>query len=124
LLNTAQARYDLAMEASYQHRGAGNSAGQLTGSPKVLFDFVVATNSSSTVIRELNLAFSQGGYATGLLARPGTPTAPSAGGAGVLTEAEVVANPVSTWTRAPSGTPNSCQPAYVLRETGLDALVP
>jgi ABC-type phosphate transport system substrate-binding protein len=126
LLNVAQGKYDVVYEATYQHRAAGNPFGELTGNPKALFDRVVATNGSAVVIKELDSQFVQAPsgttWAAGLLGKPGTPTAPSAAPAGVLTEAEVLANPVNTWTRAASGTPNSCQPPYVTRETGLNML--
>jgi hypothetical protein len=128
LLNVAQGKYDLVYEATYQHRKAGNAFGAaLTGDPKTLFDRVVATNGSAPVIKELNNGFTQnaGGttpWYTGLLGKPGTPTAPSAAPAGPLTVAEVLANPVNTWTRAATGTPNSCQPPFLSRETGLDML--
>jgi hypothetical protein len=126
LLNVVQSKYGVVYEATYQHRAAGNSFGAaLTGDPKTLFDRVVATNGSAPVIKELNNGFTQnsGGttpWYTGLLGKPGTPTAPSAAPVGTLTVAEVLANPVNTWTRAASGTPNSCQPPYIIRETGLD----
>lgn len=123
LLNTVQAKYDFAYEATWQHRAAGNPAGGLTGDRKTFFDRIVATNGASTVIRELNVAFTQTFGDSGLLGKPGVPTAPSAAPAGPLTAAEVRANPVNTWTRAATGTPNSCQPPYILFETGLDMLM-
>jgi hypothetical protein len=120
LLNAVQSRYTYLYEASYQHRTGG-----LTGDKKTLFDLIVAQNSSAAVIRELDNGFTQSSGAdlwySGLLGKPGSPTAPSASPAGKLTSAEVVANPVNTWTRAASGSPNSCNPPYIgNKETGLD----
>ena len=125
LLNTVQAKYDFAYEATWQHRAAGNPAGALSTQKKTLFDRVVATHGSAAVIQELNLNFEQSFGASGLLGKPGNSTAPSAAPPGRLTEAEVVANPVNSWTRAPLGAPNSCQPARIMspNETGLDMLL-
>jgi hypothetical protein len=126
LLNIVQSKYGFVYEATYQYRAPGNAFGPtLTGDPLTLFNKVVSTNGSSAVIKELNNGFTQntGGvtpWYTGLLGKPGTPTAPSAAPAGALTVGEVVANPVNTWTRAATGAPNSCQPPYIIRETGLD----
>jgi hypothetical protein len=126
LLNVAQSRYSFLYEATYQHRKAGNPGGALTGDPKTFFDLIVATNASAAVIKELNNAFIESSGSTlwysGLIGRPTTPTAPSAAPAGKLTVAEVVANPVNTWTRAATGAPNSCNFPYISKETGLDML--
>lgn len=125
LLNTAQGRYDFAFELSYQTRAGSNPNGALNADQKALYDKVVATNSASVVIKELNAAFVQGGWSAGLLAAAnGTATLPSAAPAGPLTAAEVEANPVSAWGRAAAqGSPNSCQPAYIIQETGIDGLL-
>lgn len=125
LLNVAQGKYDFVYEATWQHRASGNPAGELTGDPKTLFDKVVATNSAATVIKELDNAFVEPWGTSGLIGRPssGTSTAPSNNTVlGVLTAAEVIANPINTWTRAAAGAPNSCNPPYITRETGLDML--
>ncbi|HKR46163.1 MAG TPA: hypothetical protein VJU59_41980 [Paraburkholderia sp.] len=119
LLNAAQSRYDFLMELSYQGKGA------LAGDPKTLFDKLISTNSTATVIKELNTQFTHSNYQSGFLGRPssGSSTLPTAAPAGALTAAEVTANPVNTWTRAANGTPNSCQPAFLSsRETGTDML--
>lgn len=121
LLNTVGTKYDFLYEATWQHRSSSNPAGTLTSQQKALFDRVVATHGSAPVIQELNLSFVQSFGASGLLGRPGTSTAPSAAPAGPLTQAEVVANPVNSWTR----NANSCQPARVVNpnQTGLDMLL-
>ncbi len=124
LLNVAQSKYDFVMEASWNYRGGANttSGGPLAGDAKTFFDKMVATNSTQLVIKELNTQFIHSFGQSGLMGKPGTPTAPSAAPAGVLTAAEVTANPISTWTRAVAGTPNSCNPISVTKETGLDML--
>lgn len=125
-LNVAQTKYDFMMEATYQYRAAGNTFGPtLTASQTAFFDKIVSTNSSAAVIKELNTQFVHLFGQSGLMGKPsaGAPTAPSAAPAGVLTQAEVTANPVNTWTRQTGAAPNSCNPASIIsKETGLNML--
>lgn len=145
LLNSVQSKYDFLYEATWNYRGANNGIDankdgdlldvpplattppydiprELVGDQKSFFNVMVATNGSQAVIKELNTQFVQSFGQSGLLGKPGTPTAPSAAPVGVLTAAEVTANPINTWTRAALGSPNSCQMPYITRETGLDML--
>jgi hypothetical protein len=122
LLNVAQTRYDFVMEVSFNSKnGLADNAGA-SSYPKSLFDVIVATNSSAAVIKEVNTQFVHSFGQGGFMGRPsaGSSTLPSAVPAGKLTAAEVVANPVNTWTRAASGVPNSCNPPFLSRETGID----
>jgi hypothetical protein len=127
LLDTQQGRYDFAMELSYQRRVAPNTL-LMTADQIAFYNKVSDTNLSPLVLKEVNTGFTQvGGWAAGFLGAPsvGTPTDPSAAPAGALTEAEVVANPISTWARSTAtGKPNSCQPAYTTRQSGLERLIP
>ena len=124
LLNVAQTRYDFMVEGTYNYRAAGNPNGALAGDQKTLADLVIATNSSAAVIKQLDANLVQvGGWYTGLMGKPsaGTPTSPSSVGH-ALTAADVAANPINTWTRTVTQ-PNTCQPPYVTKETGLDMLM-
>jgi hypothetical protein len=123
-LNVVGTKYDFVMEATYQYRAAGNTFGAALVAPQKNFaDLIIATNGNPLVMKELNAQFVQPFGQAGLLGKPGTPTLPSALPAGILTQAEVTANPVNTWTRAALGAPNSCQPAAILtKETGLNML--
>lgn len=122
LLNVAQTRYDFGFEVSFQTKsGLADNAGA-SSYPLGLFNAATNAISSAAVIKEVNAAFVQTWGQSGFMGRPsaGSSTLPSAAPAGKLTAAEVVANPVNTWTRAASGTPNSCNPPFLSRETGID----
>lgn len=115
LLNVEEGRYDYYMENSIQWRqgpGLVTGAPAPTGNVLAMVNLVASQESSPSVIAAIDGVFllnqSPGAY-TGFMALPtvGTnaPTIPSPN-----TNAGVLANPVATYTKSPTGITNNCQP--------------
>lgn len=118
-LNVENGTYDYVMQNTVQWRSAASSHPlNLTSDVGILLQKIANENGSPTILSAVDSTVVQSWGNSGYMALPNlyTPTVPTPGIP--LTAAQLLANPVTTYNKAPSGTLNNCQPPQMWTTPG------